>query len=273
MSRIVDSAAYFNQAAEKYNAAYDAPTPGGHALRTRRERVLELVDRAGGKALDVGCGAGRMAPALVDLGYQFWGVDAAPAMIDEGRRRYGDRANTHFSVGSAQRLDFDDAVFDLVLCMGVIDRIQNWEKAIAEMTRVLRPGGALIISFPNLLSPYAWWKNFVFYPVMASIRPLYFRLTRRPQPPSLYNRVDPLGRLSLLATFARLQTAAAVTGHLSGKGLRVSAPVYYNFTLFLSPLDEWFPNPSLRVSERIEAWRFGPGRWLGAGFIVKAIKP
>jgi len=270
--KISGSAAYFNQEAEKYDSAYDAYTPGGYALRVRQQRVLELLDRRGGKALDVGCGAGRMAAPLIDMGYEFWGVDAAPAMIEQCERRYHGSPRAHFSVGDAHKLEFDDAVFDVVICMGVIDRIQNWELAIAEMARVLKPGGSLIISFPNLSSPYAWWKNFVFYPAMAVVRPLYFWLIRRPRPSTLYNRVDLRGRLLLLATFARLQTARAVTRFFERQALRVTDVVYYNFTLFLSPLDELFPLLSLHISEKIEQWRSGRFRWIGAGYIIKAHK-
>src|SRR5579883_3363244 len=214
-----------------------------------------------------------MAAPLIDMGYEFWGVDAAPAMIDQCRQRYRDDARAHFSVGDAPENTFEDASFDAVLCMGVIGRIQNWEAAIAEMARVLKPGGTLIVTFPNLSSPYAWWKNFVFYPAMAIIRPLYFRLSRRPPPAALYNRVDLRGRLSLLASFATLQTARAVTRFFDGLGLPVTDVVYYNFTLFLSPFDELFPALSLRLSERTERLRFGRFQWIGAGYIVKADKP
>lgn len=266
----MSSATYFNQAAEKYDAAYDARTPGGYALRVRQQRVLELLEPGGGKVLDVGCGAGRMAVPLIQRGYEFWGVDAAPAMVEQCQQRHRDESRAHFSVGDARRLAFDDATFDVVLCMGVIDRLPDWDAAIGEMTRVLKPGGSLIVSFPNLASPYAWWKNFVFYPAMAVVRPLYFRLIRRPPPSALYNRVDPRGRLQLLATFARLQTAGAVRRLFEERGLPVTALVHYNFTLFLSPLDELFPALSLRLSERLEPWRATRLRWIGAGFIVKA---
>jgi ubiquinone/menaquinone biosynthesis C-methylase UbiE len=265
------SAAYFNQAVDVYDSAYDANTPGGYALRVRQQRVLDLLDGPGGKALDVGCGAGRMASALTDRGYDFWGVDAAPAMIELARRRHSANPRAHFHVADAHALAFEDGSFDVVICMGVIDRIQDWESAILEMIRVLRPGGALIISFANLLSPYAWWKNFVFYPTMAFLRPFYYRLRGQPAPVSLYNRVDPRGHLSLLASLARLQTDKAVLEFLHRLNLHGTDVVYYNFNLFLSPLDEWMPRWSVALSQRIERLRFGPLRWLGAGYVVKAV--
>jgi hypothetical protein len=48
--------------------------------------------------------------------------------------------------------------------------------------------------------------------------------------------------------------------------------VYYNFKVFLEPLDRWFPHASVRVSRRLESLGRGPLRRLGTGFIVKARK-
>ncbi len=266
------SASYFNQVAEEYMARYDAETPGGYALRIRQQRVLELLDARGGKALDIGCGPGRMAPDLISRGYEFWGVDAAPAMIELCKQQFGSLPGTHFSVSDARKLLFEDNHFDCVICMGVIDRIGDWESAIAEMVRVLKPGGVLIISFPNLLSPYAWWKNFVFYPVVALLRFIYYRLRKRLQPPSLYNRVNPRGHVSLLASFAKLQALHVTTGFLAQREMQGTNVVYYNFNMLLSPLDEIFPNVSLMLSDKLERLRFGRLRSLGAGFIIKARK-
>lgn len=266
------STPYFNQVAEEYASRYGAQTPGGYALRVRQQRVLELLDRRGGKALDVGCGPGRMAPDLLSMGYEFWGVDAAPAMIEQCVRHLGTTPRAHFSVGDAQSLAFDDGFFDCVICMGVIDRIENWQPALAEMIRVLKADGALVVSFPNLVGPYAWWKNFVFYPVVAWLRPLYCGLMRRQQPPSLYGHAAPRNHVSLLASFAKLQTAHGATTFMTKLGVQVMNVEYYNFTLLLPPLDELLPGWSLRLSESLERLRFGRLRWLGAGFIVKARK-
>lgn len=266
------SAFYFNKVAEEYATRYDANTPGGYALRVRQERVLEVLDKRGGKALDVGCGPGKMAHPLLEMGYEFWGVDAAPAMIDLCERDFANTPRTYFSVNDARKLDFADNFFDCVMCTGVIDRVENWHAAFAEMVRVLKPNGTLIISFPNLVSPYAWWKNFIFYPGVALLRPVYYAIKRRSQPPSLYDKAHPRERIDLLKTFARLETASAVTRMMSQAGAHVINVVYYNFTLFLSPLDEIFPQASMKQSESLEHLRLGKLRWLGAGYIVNARK-
>lgn len=267
----VGSAAYFNEVAEEYTSRYDAQTPDGYALRVRQQRVLELLDQSGGKALDVGCGPGRMVPDLLRLGYEFWGVDAAPAMIQQCEQQWGKNVRTHFAISDASKLEFDTGVFDCVICMGVIDRVENWQSALAEMIRVLKVDGVLVISFPNLISPYAWWKNFIFYPVVAAARPLYYKLARQPIPVSLYNRVNSGGR-TWVTPLAHLQTERAVSQSIRGLGMQVTDVVYYNFTLLLPPLDEFFPQLSMRLSKALERLRFGKLKWLGTGFVIQALK-
>ena len=181
------SASYFNEMAEEYTLSYRSQSPMGYALRVRQQRVLELLDTSGGKVLDVGCGPGMLAVELLNLGHKVWGVDAAPAMIDLCRKQPGESGHAHFAVGDATNLAFPDGFFDAVTCIGVIDRIPTHKSVLREMTRVVKRNGTLIISFPNLLSPYAAWKLFVFYPTVALLRPIYYHLIRRPQPLSQYS--------------------------------------------------------------------------------------
>jgi len=251
------SPAYFETVAEEYASWYQAQSPGGHALRTRQKRMLELLDQPGGRVLDVGCGPGILTRDLLDLGYEFWGVDASPGMIEQCRKHFGRTDRAHFAVGDAASLAFPDGYFDAAICLGVIDRLQAHESAIREMLRVVKGGGTLLISFPNLLSPYAAWKTSVFYPLVERLRPLYYGLTGRPQRPSL------------LSSFVKLHTARTATDVVQRYGADVTDVVYFHFNLFLSPLDDLFPRLALRVTERLERLRFGPLKWLGAGFILK----
>jgi ubiquinone/menaquinone biosynthesis C-methylase UbiE len=171
--RIID---FFDRRAPEYDREYGEQTPAGYALRVRRRKVLELFDRPDGNVLDVGCGPGVMAEQMLARRCRFWGIDPSENMIGIARARFRDRADARFLLGDATGLPFTDAFFDAVLCMGVIDSVLDGDRAVHEMVRVLKPGGTLILSVPNLLSPYAWWKNYGYYPALAMWHRLRARL-------------------------------------------------------------------------------------------------
>jgi ubiquinone/menaquinone biosynthesis C-methylase UbiE len=258
--RVEGSAPYFNTVADSYSGWYQAETPAGYALRVRKQRVLELLDGIHGRVLDVGSGPGIMVPDLVQQECEVWAVDAAPEMVRQCQRRFGHLPQVHCSVGSATALSFPASVFETVVCMGVIDRIRDYELAIQEMLRVLKPGGMLLMAFPNLLSPWAVWRGFVFYRVLDWLRPLYYRMIRQPRPPALG------GFLKLYTA----RTATRLIGRHDGDCLRVT---YYNFNVCLSPLDALLPRVTVWLGKRLEAHRSTRVlRWLGSGFIVQAVK-
>lgn len=254
------AAGYFGHAARRYASAYHESSAGGHALRARHERALELIGRPSGRVLDVGCGPGHLAEDLLDRGMDVWGVDATPAMIEACRRRFAPRPAAHFTVGEATRLAFSDGAFDAAICLGVIDYIPALEAAVRELIRVVKPGGTVLVSFPNLLSPYAVWRLFVFYPAVALVRPAYYRLTGRQAVP-----FRPLWT-------TKMQTLRRVVTLMRRCGASVADARYYNFNVFLSPADELIPRRALRLLSRLERLHASPLKWLGAGFIVRAIK-
>ncbi len=253
------SVPYFDVVSADYSRRYFEQSPGGYAFRVRKQRVLEMLDRRGGKVLDVGCGPGIMVRDLINLGYEFWGIDASSRMIDECHNNFEEINQAHFLVGNATRIDFPDQYFDTVICTGVIDHIQAYELALKEMLRVLKKDGSLLIAFPNLHSPSAAWRNFVFYPIVRLLRPVYYRLLGRPQPPAL-------------ASVAKLYSEKNAIRLLKKYNGEVTNVAYYNFNQLLSPLDEVFPNSAIWFAERLEPRRSGRSRWLGAGFILRARK-
>lgn len=95
------------------------------------------------KALDVGCGEGRFCRMLEAEGIRATGVDPTPALVDEARRRHPDG---DYLLGRAESLAFADDSFDLVVSYLSLIDIPDVESAIREMTRVLRPGGSLLIA-------------------------------------------------------------------------------------------------------------------------------
>lgn len=117
-----------------YNAHYDRPA------------VLELLgDVAGRRVLDAGCGPGLYAEELLARGAEVVGFDASTAMVELARARVGDRAE----IGVArleEPLPHPDGSFDLVVCALAIHYVADRRATFAEFHRVLRPGGAVVLS-------------------------------------------------------------------------------------------------------------------------------
>jgi SAM-dependent methyltransferase len=109
--------------------------------------VARIEGRAFRAALDVGCGEGRFCRILRQLGIAAIGVDPTPRLIDEAVRR---DPSGDYRIGRAEALEFPDARFDLVVSYLTLIDIPGLEEAIAEMSRVLAPGGTLLIA--NLTS-------------------------------------------------------------------------------------------------------------------------
>jgi ubiquinone/menaquinone biosynthesis C-methylase UbiE len=257
--RVVD---FFDRLAVDYDHEYAQDTTAGFALRVRRRKVLDLFGQVRGNVLDVGCGPGVMTDEMLARACSFWGIDPSENMIAIARSRVGPDADARFVQGDAGRLPFDDNFFDAVLCMGVIDSVPDGSQAIREMVRVLKPGGVLIVSVANLLSPYAWWKNYGYYPLVA----VWHRVRKGLGDPTMTAgrvRSVPLRRLYSRRSAGRL---------LASEGARVTETVPYYFNVFLSPLDELLPRAALRVTERLEEGQWSRLEWLASGWILKGTK-
>ena len=95
--------------------------------------------------LDVGCGNGFTALHLAaTYGFDVTGIDVDPEQIRLAREAAGSRADVRFQVADATRLPFDTATFDIVATNKTTHHIPAWQTAVAEMLRVLKPGGFFI---------------------------------------------------------------------------------------------------------------------------------
>ena len=95
------------------------------------------------RALDVGTGAGTLALALAPLVREVVGVDLVPELLEEARRDAP--ANVTFVEGDAAKLPFEDFSFDLVCSRRTLHHVSRPELAVAELTRVTRPGGRIFV--------------------------------------------------------------------------------------------------------------------------------
>lgn len=118
-----------------------------------RPAMLELAgDVAGRRILDVGCGAGLLSAALRDRGAHVAGFDSSAAMVDLARRRLGDDADLRVA-DLGKPLPYKDSSFDDVVASLVLHYLRDWTEPLAELRRVLKPGGRLILSVNH---PFAY---------------------------------------------------------------------------------------------------------------------
>lgn len=114
---------------------------------------------AGRRVLDVGCGEGRMCRWFATQGATPTGLDPTPELLAEARAQHPDG---HYVQAGAEEVPFDEASFDLVLTYLTLIDIEDYQEAIREMARVLRPGGRLVIANLNSFvttRPRAWHQN------------------------------------------------------------------------------------------------------------------
>ena len=125
----------------------------GHSIRTPAERAawdrifdLVLTGSQPLDALDAGCGTGFLSFELAARGHRVTGVDFAPAMLAEARRKAAERTvSVRFEEADAEHLPFPAGSFDLAISRHVLWTLPHPEAAIDEWIRVLRPGGRLVV--------------------------------------------------------------------------------------------------------------------------------
>jgi ubiquinone/menaquinone biosynthesis C-methylase UbiE len=111
-----------------------------------RPAMLALAgDVAGRRILDAGCGSGPLFAALRDRGAIMTGFDKSTGMLELARRRLGDDADLQVADLGCP-LPFPDGAFDDVVASLVLHYLEDWSAPLAELRRVLKPGGRLIAS-------------------------------------------------------------------------------------------------------------------------------
>jgi SAM-dependent methyltransferase len=166
-------------------AAGIAAEPGSAAFFARFDALREAPEcepwdfsnrihgytRARGKrVLDVGCGNGYVLAQYARHGAEVHGIDLTETALSLSRRRF-ELAGLS---GTFQRTDGDtipypDATFDIVCSMGVLHHIEDPRPMLAEMRRVLRPGGEIIVMMYHRHS----WKHLVVHPLKRLLDPRY----------------------------------------------------------------------------------------------------
>jgi ubiquinone/menaquinone biosynthesis C-methylase UbiE len=132
-----------------WSRLYEVADGFTYHFHVRRARVLELLPARLGRVVDVGCGPGVMVEAVLARGGTFDGVDLSPEMVREAKDRFGHLDGMSFRQGSIEELELPDRHYDQVICMAVIEYLKTPDLAMAEIARVLCPGGIAVITVPK----------------------------------------------------------------------------------------------------------------------------
>lgn len=135
----------FDQVAAGYDRTNTVMTFGNDAL-WRAATTRAVAPKRGERILDLAAGTASSSASLAGSGAQVVAADFSRGMLAEGRRRHGHLPNITFVEADATALPFGDDEFDAVTMSYGLRNVQQPKKALAELYRVTKPGGRLVIN-------------------------------------------------------------------------------------------------------------------------------
>jgi 2-polyprenyl-6-hydroxyphenyl methylase / 3-demethylubiquinone-9 3-methyltransferase len=137
---------YFDALADRWYEAWDDPIA---LLRQETEAKLtwaipSILRNGASTVLDIGCGAGFVSNGLAKHGFQVTGVDYSQDSLDVAQRHAPSKNPPRYEWGDAYALPFADDAFDSVIAFDFLEHVTRPQKIIAEVKRVLRPGGVFL---------------------------------------------------------------------------------------------------------------------------------
>jgi phosphatidylethanolamine/phosphatidyl-N-methylethanolamine N-methyltransferase len=165
---------------EQVEQAYDRWAPiydlvFGGVFSKGRDAAIQATNKLSGRVLEVGVGTGISLP-LYAPHVRIFGTDISEAMLKKAKQRVSERRLKNIeglAVMDAEKLEFPDNAFDVVMAQYVVTAVPNPEAALDEFARVLRPGGELIIL--TRVSADAGMRRFIEQRLQPVVRRLGFR--------------------------------------------------------------------------------------------------
>lgn len=137
-----------------WSAFYRRTLFGLELRRIQRVAIERLAPRPGERVLDLGCGPGDGTARIAQSGAWALGLDYSMGMLEKARHE--PLAGGRLTRGDAGRLPFRDGAFDKVVCTNSFHHYPDHRRALAEMRRVLRKGGTLVLVDPRADNVLGW---------------------------------------------------------------------------------------------------------------------
>jgi len=137
----------------KYGAGeiWNWESPAGKLRWARRVKMLSTHLGAGMRVLELGCGTGYFTRELARSRADIVAIDVSPELLELARANYS-APNVRYEIQNASALSYPDAVFDSVVGSSVLHHLEI-EEALREIHRVLKAGGTIYFTEPNMLNP------------------------------------------------------------------------------------------------------------------------
>ena len=138
----MESRQYFDTVAPQWDNLRE-----GFFSEAVRERAFDAAGAVAGKiAADIGAGSGFITEGLLKRGLRVIAIDRSGAMLGEMKKKFGPGSAVEYRVGEAESLSLDDGSVEYVFANMCLHHVESPPAAIREMTRILKPGGKLIIT-------------------------------------------------------------------------------------------------------------------------------
>lgn len=152
----------------EYYAAESATPEATERLRHVRDIVLKISSDFGKEGrlvvADIGCNAGTSSMLWAEAGHEVIGLDVNEPLIELAKVRARESGfDIDFRVGSATELPLEDGSVDICMAAELLEHVENWEAAVAEFVRILKPGGFLWMTTTNALCPKQQEFNLPFF--------------------------------------------------------------------------------------------------------------
>jgi 2-polyprenyl-3-methyl-5-hydroxy-6-metoxy-1,4-benzoquinol methylase len=233
-----------------YAKGYATPTRQNFPRRLRNtliNNVLSDIEHCE-NVLDAGCGPAILYDDLLERTGTYHAVDLVETNLEEIRAKHGEKKIKYIQTDLDQ-FEWQSEYFSIIICSGSLEYTHDPARNLQKLIKLLKPGGTLIASFPNVRSPYRLWGEFVYNRVW------YLRRKIMGEKAFLYRR-----KLLSGARIEKLCSAEA--------GVQTVSLTYFGHKLIPQPLDQVLGALDYRITRYLNERPFKCLGWAATEFLV-----